>query len=182
MSRLMDKLLGECSKWLELFTPQVKCGVARERDLSRREDFLVFVCAFCFIDFLSFPFVFMPLYVWDVCLLDWIYYTWYIGTALRIVRLCASDGGIITMCCFVSWRLGASAGAPGVPRRRFLSDTVCMAGSIALPGRSDLFCFALPLGALFDFRLVTRAVWSRSVCVCVKCHFPTCTKLQVEDV
>lgn len=23
LSRLMDKVLGECSKWLELFTPQV---------------------------------------------------------------------------------------------------------------------------------------------------------------
>ena len=29
MSRLMDKLLGECSKWLELFTPQVRCDALR---------------------------------------------------------------------------------------------------------------------------------------------------------
>lgn len=41
MSRLMDKLVGECSKWLEIFTPQVllhaDCSPllrARERELK----------------------------------------------------------------------------------------------------------------------------------------------------
>ena len=49
MSRLMDKLLGECSKWLELFTPQVWSGVALGTDKSRCGGFLLCVVCFCFL-------------------------------------------------------------------------------------------------------------------------------------
>lgn len=36
--KLMDKLVGECSKWLELFTPQVKARVLSPRNPPPRKD------------------------------------------------------------------------------------------------------------------------------------------------